>query len=232
MKDLWGQALVDYYHGRREQPLLLNTSFGEPEEVPLDVFFRAPENFEEHELYALDLCQDLVLDIGAGAGCHSLYLQQQGKSVVALEHSPGACEAMRLQGVKSIINQDLYCFEEKGQFGTALLLMNGLGLAGSQENLPEFLNHVMSFLEPGGQLLADSCDVRYLFDGQPSDTDKYYGEITYSYEYRGAEDPSFSWLFIDLASLKQTALQLGLNAQLLYLEDDHYLVRITNSSNS
>ena len=75
--DLWGRALLDYHRGKKKEPLILHTSFGEPEEVPLGVFFRQPHEFSDLEQFAMDLCQGPVLDVGAGTGCHSLYLQRE-----------------------------------------------------------------------------------------------------------------------------------------------------------
>lgn len=228
MKDLWGRALHDYYHGVLNNSLILHTSFGEPEEVPVWVFFREPENFEEHELLALDLCKGRVLDIGAGTGCHSLYLQQYGASVTALEQSSGACEVMRSRGVQNVVEQDVFNFNQ-GKFDTALILMNGLGLAGTLNKLTVFLNHIMSLLNPDGQILADSCDVRYLYSKQQLPKGNYYGEQRYSYQYENQKDVEFPWLFVDVGRLMEEAHQIGLAAQIVYQSETQYLARITRS---
>ncbi len=228
MKDLWGRALLDYYHGALKDTLILHTSFGEPEEVPVWVFFREQENFEEHELFALDQCEGRVLDIGAGTGCHSLYLQQHGIPVTALEQSSGACEVMRSRGVYKVVEQDLFSFNQDG-FDTALILMNGLGLAGTIDNLPAFLKHTMSLLKPGGQILADSCDVRYLYSKQQMPVDFYYGEQRYSYQYDNQRDVEFPWLFVDMDRLQDQVYQIGLTTQIVYQSENQYLARITRS---
>lgn len=228
MKDLWGRALLDYYHGAFNNTLILHTSFGEPEDVPVWVFFREQEHFEEHELLALDQCRGRVLDIGAGTGCHSLYLQEHGVPVTALEQSSGACEVMRSLGVHHVVEQDLFSFNQ-GIYDTALILMNGLGLAGTLNNLPAFLNHIMSLLKPGGQILADSCDVRYLYSKQQMPKDSYYGEQRYSYQYDDQRDVEFSWLFVDMERLQAEARRIGLTAQIVYQSEAQYLARITRS---
>ena len=228
MKDLWGRALLDYHHGSLKNTLKLHTSFGDPEEVPLWVFFREQHDFEEHELLALDQCQGRVLDIGAGTGCHSLYLQEHGISVTALEQSSGACKVMRSRGVQQVVEQDLFSYNQNG-FDTVLILMNGLGLAGTVNNLPAFLNHVMSLLKPDGQILADSCDVRYLYSKQQIPEDTYYGEQRYSYEYEDQRDDEFSWLFVDMDFLQDQSRRIGLTTQIVYQSEHEYLARITRS---
>lgn len=226
MNDCWGRAMLDYYKGKQQDQLILHTSFGDPETVPLEVFFRSPANFSDLEQYAIELCQERVLDIGAGTGCHALALQEMGLSVTALEQSPGACEVMRMTGVQQIVQEDIYSFTGTG-FQTALMMMNGLGLAGNLDRLPLLLEHVFSRLTQGGQILADSCDVSYLYYDKPLPLTKFYGEQQYSYEYQGYRDEPFSWLFLDIDRLKKEAAKVFLKVQILFEEQDQYLARIT-----
>jgi len=37
--DIYGQALQDFYNGQPEEKLWLNNHYGEPEEMPIAVFF-------------------------------------------------------------------------------------------------------------------------------------------------------------------------------------------------
>ncbi len=228
MKDCWGTALLDYYHGKQDCRLTLHTSYGVPETVPIEVFFRSHQDFSDLERYALELCQGPVLDIGAGTGCHALFLQQHGISVTALERSAGACEVMRQIGIQQIIQDDIFNFTAAG-FKTGLMMMNGLGLAGTLKRLPSLLEQVMSRLSPGGQILVDSCDVSYLYFGQPLPSTSFFGEQQYSYEYQGYRDPTFSWLFIDAERLQQEAAKVQLEVQVIFEEDDQYLARIVRS---
>jgi len=226
MYDSWGKALLDYYKGTLKDQLILHTSFGDPEIVPMQVFFRDEESFTELERYALELCQSPVLDIGAGTGCHSLFLQQKGQRVVALEQSPGACEVMRLSGIRRIIQQDIFRYSGTG-YKTALIMMNGLGLAGSLDRLARLLDRVFSWLLPGGQILADSCDVAYLYQDVLMPVNNFYGEQEYCYEYKGQKDKPFPWLYVDIDRLKREAYRVNLKVQVVFEEDDQYLVRIS-----
>jgi SAM-dependent methyltransferase len=224
--DLWGKALLNYYHGNRRDPLILHTSFGDPELVPLEVFFRGHERFSDLEAFACELCQGKVLDVGAGTGCHARWLQQAGHQVTALEKSPGACQVMRLGGVEQVMEEDIYQFKATG-FETVLMMMNGLGLAGTLVNLANLLSTVCSLLVPGGQIIAVSSDISYLYEGQVIPEDKYFGELTYSYEYQGKKDPTFPWLFVDFEHLRGVAEKMNLQVQLVFEEEQQYLARIT-----
>ena len=226
--DLWGKALLDHYLGRHEIPLVLHTSFDDPELVSLEVFFRDQSEFSELETLACNLCRGSVIDIGAGTGCHTVALQSRGFEVAALEKSTGACEVMRRSGVNQVIEGDIYHYEIRG-YDTALMMMNGLGLAGTLQNLPTLLTKVMSCLEPSGQIIADSSDIAYLYRDLPMPSRKYYGELEYYYEYQGLTDDIFPWLFVDYQRLQKAVNQLGLKVEFLFEEDDQYLVRIFRS---
>lgn len=225
--DVLGNALIDYQHGKSFEKLLLHTSYVEEEEMPVEEFFRQPDDFPELEHIALALCDGKVLDVGAGAGSHALYLQEQGMDVHALEISPKACTVMQKRGVRHVLQGDF--FEYRGDnYDTLLFLMNGIGLAGSLIGLKKLLHHCKSLLNTGGQLLFDSSDIAYLYaDGSVEKPLGYYGEIGYQYEYKKQKGQPFNWLFIDQETLIQLAHAEGWVVQVLYEdENNQYLVRM------
>lgn len=229
--DVLGAALNDYLHGEASEKLLLHTSYGDVEEMPVDIFFREPEEFPELEYIALALCDGRVLDIGAGAGSHVLHLQTQGLDVTALEFSPQACTLMRERGVWNVIQTDFFRYHGD-RYDTLLFMMNGIGLAGTIAGLKELLRHSRELLNEGGQLLFDSSDIAYLYaDGSVEKPFGYYGEIRYQYEYKGERGAPFNWLFIDQETLIQIAHTEGWVVQILH-EDEHgqYLVRAVPAS--
>ena len=93
-------ALRDYFAGARDATLTLYSDLGEQEEIPAALFFRTPEEFFPFERAALELCRGRVLDVGAGTGVHSLYLQERGHDVVAIDVMADAVEIMRERGVR------------------------------------------------------------------------------------------------------------------------------------
>ncbi len=54
------------------------------------------------ERRAIKFARGRVLDIGCGAGRHSLYLQQKGMDVTGIDSSPGAVKVCRLRGLKKV----------------------------------------------------------------------------------------------------------------------------------
>lgn len=224
--DIYGKALSDFYNNRSHKTLWINNTYGEPEEMPIEVFFRGQEEMPEIELLALKKCRGKILDIGAGAGSHALILQQSGFDVSALELSGTACHIMEKRGVKKIINSNIFEFGSQ-KFDTLLLLMNGIGLSRTINGLKAFLNHARTLLNEGGQLIFDSSDITYLYDEVEMPTDRYFGELEYQYQYDRINGDWFKWLYVDKDSLIKIAREQNWQCEIL-LEDDYsqYLAQL------
>ena len=229
-----GAALLDYFKGETSAEVVVHGDDGETETVPIRVFFRGPADFSALEEAALDLCRGRVLDAGAGSGCHSLALQEQGLSVCAIDIAPEAVEVMRKRGVRDARCADIFSFEAEA-FGTILLMMNGIGVVGDVAGLDRFLAGVGRLLEPGGQLLLDSYDPGWTEDpekavspGARSRPGRYIGEMRFQLEYQGVMGPPLEWLFVDSETLADHAGRAGWSCEVIWHEEEgHYLARLT-----
>ncbi|MXV17681.1 class I SAM-dependent methyltransferase [Hufsiella ginkgonis] len=220
-----GRAIHDFHFTGEAATLWILNHYGEPEEMDTAIYFRAPPDMPELEWDAIGACRGHVLDIGAGAGSHSLALQDAGMRVTALEISGPACEVMRHRGIRDVIQHDIFAFAGQ-RFNTLLLLMNGIGLCGSLEGLRRFLDHARTLLSPGGKLLFDSSDIAYLYEGDLP-IDKYYGEIAYRYRYKEELSDWFSWLYVDRETLKKVANEAGWEVEVTAENDeDGYLATL------
>lgn len=100
------------------------------------LYFSGYEDWPPIEQQAIAGAKGKVLDIGCGAGWHSLYLQEKGLDVTAIDNSPGAVEVCRMRGVRDAIVcpiGDIGRFEP-GSFDTILMLGNNVGLLGDPQN--------------------------------------------------------------------------------------------------
>lgn len=229
MEDVLGTAILDYYEGNRKHKLWIHNTYGPKEEMPVAVYFRDAVAMPEMERKALQLCRGKVLDVGCGAGSHSLLLQQMGFDVTAIDISHKAVEVARRRGVHNCLQADVFNFKHT-KFDTLLLLMNGIGLTGNLAGLNRFLQHAKTLIKKKGQLVFDSSDVAYLFTGGSKPTSRYYGEITYRYEYRKKITNPFSWLYVDAQTLTELAAAAGWQTQVVMEDDyDQYLVRLTQA---
>jgi methylase of polypeptide subunit release factors len=179
------------------------------------------------EQKALQLAKGRVLDVGCGAGSHSLTLQnERNLDITAIDISANAIEACTLRGIKDARVQDVMTLENE-KYDTILLLMNGAGMCGKLKNIPKFLLKLKSLLNPGGQILLDSSDIIYMFDDDedggkwiPSDN-AYYGEVVFNIAYKGEKEKPFDWMYIDYNTLQNAAFANGLKSELI-LEGEHY----------
>ena len=224
--DVFGKALTDYYLNDKADVLHLFNSYLEPEEMPIDIFFRDREEMPELELKALEMCVGKTLDVGAGVGSHALILQNFNIDVTAIDICDDAVKIMKKRGVKKAFTQNILTNTDK--YDTLLFLMNGIGLTETLPKFRSFLGKAKQFLNEGGQLLFDSSDISYLFDKLQKPTQHYYGEISYCYEYQNITGKWFNWLYIDKETLAQEAVAQGWNCEIILEDDqDQYLARLS-----
>lgn len=209
-----GNAVWDYLNGKTSESILVRTDIAEDEHLSPAYFFREFDQMPVQEQEALKRVKGKVLDVGAGAGTHSLWLQDQGFDVNAIDISPLLCDTMRKRGVRNVLLIDIYTLQGQ-RYDTILLLMNGAGVAQTLPGLERLLLHLKTLLNPGGKILADSSDLLYLFTDENGDTwidiasDTYYGEMQYQLSYKNIKGKTFPWLFVDPESFITIANQCG-----------------------
>ena len=232
MKDLMGRAIWDYYYQENSEDLQTETSISELDDLPVSYLFRDYQEMNALEKKALDLSFGKVLDVGSGAGSHSLYLQNERKlEVTALDISPKSIEICKARGVKNAICEDLLQFSEK-DFDTILLLMNGTGIFQSLEHIDQYLQKLKSLVVENGQILLDSTDILYMYDqdeegGVLVPATGYYGELDYYLHYKGESELPMKWLYLDFDTLENAAIANGFKIQKIEQLEDSYLAQLT-----
>lgn len=231
-KDPMGAAITDYYANGKATKLRVFSSMFDEDEIPVKQLFRNFDEMPEAEREALRISTGKILDVGAGSGCHSLALQEMGKEVKAIDISPLSIETMQKRGVKDVALQNFFSQQFTGSFDTILLLMNGSGIVGRIANLPIFFQTIKRLLAPGGCVLMDSSDLRYLFEDEDGNLDidpedDYYGEVDFRMQYKNTKGDSFDWLYIDFQTLSLHAANNGFKAEMIK-EGEHfdYLAKI------
>jgi SAM-dependent methyltransferase len=234
MKDLFGKAMYDFQTNNSPEDIITETSISEEDEMSVAYLFRSYDEMPKLEQKALQLATGKILDVGCGAGSHSLTLQiDRNLDVIAIDISEKAIETSKLRGVKDARVQNILDFEGE-KFDTILLLMNGTGIFGKLENCNNYLSKLKSLLNAGGQILIDSSDIIYMFDEDedggkwiPSEKE-YYGELVFNLSYKGEKEVPFDWLYLDYNTLQNAAIANGLKCELV-LEGEHsdYLAKLS-----
>ncbi|WP_044403486.1 bifunctional 2-polyprenyl-6-hydroxyphenol methylase/3-demethylubiquinol 3-O-methyltransferase UbiG [Lacinutrix sp. Hel_I_90] len=234
-KDLFGKALLDYHNGNYTEDIITATNISGEDTLPLEYLFRSYAEMPKIEQKALALAKGHVLDIGAGSGSHSLYLQDQGLEVKAIDISEGAIAVCKLRGVASTENISAleYAKVSEETFDTILLLMNGTGIFQTIKALPLYLKDLKRLLKPKGQILIDSSDIKYMFEDEDGGfwqdlNAGYYGELDYFLSYKGEDESPMKWLYLDFPTLNIASATVGLTCEKVFEGDSFdYLARLT-----
>ena len=133
---------------------------------------------------------------------------------------------MQQRGVKEVSLENFFSEQFHGSFDTILMLMNGSGIVGKISNLPVFFDALKRLLAPGGYVLMDSSDLRYLFEDEDGNLDidmedDYYGEVDFRMQYKNIKGDCFDWLYLDFQTLCLHAANNGFKAEKIQ-EGEHY----------
>ncbi len=229
-KDPLGTMLSDFCDGDSGAFLNVWSSTLEMSTMQGTTMFRGFEEMNDIEKCALATCRGQILDVGAGAGCHSLVLQSMGLDVDAIDISPGCVEVMHRRGVKNSCHRNVLDLRDP-RYDTVLMLMNGIGICGSLDGLNLFIQHLDTLLAPNGQLLADSTDLTGNFKEQGEDIydeeGGYCGETDFVMIYKGLRSDPFNWLYVDFELLHTICSFHGFRCdKLMETEDKQFLARI------
>jgi len=240
MKDLFGKAILDFQTNNSPEDIITETNISEADNMDIEYLFRTYNEMPKLEKKALQLSKGKVLDVGCGAGSHSLYLQNdKNVEITSIDISENAIQACQLRGLKNAKVQNILDLEidsdgHQNKFDTILLLMNGTGIFGTLTETPKYLQKLKSLLAPNGQILIDSSDIIYMFD-EDEDGSKwipangYYGELTFTISYKNQTEEPFPWLYLDYNTLQNAAFANDLKCELIE-EGNHfdYLAKLSH----
>lgn len=228
-----GRAVFDFHFNAVNQPIVVHSEDFDDDTIDTGYLFRTHRQMPALEKKALSLCSGAILDVGACAGAHSVYLQNKGFEVTSIETSELCCEVLKSRNLRNVIHQDIFKFNNR-KFDTILLLMNGTGIAGSLSGLEVMLHQLKTILNPGGQILIDSSDLIYLFEQEDGEAlidisaDAYYGQLTFQTEYKNWISKPFPWLYVDLSNLENAVEKNQLKIKKVFKGEHYdYLAQIT-----
>ena len=229
-----GKALLSFFEGDQSADLIIRRDDGLESTLPVRHFFRSPAEFTRLEFAALERCNGTILDVGAGAGLHSLVLQERGFDVTAIDIDHNAVKIMKYRGVLNAQCMDVFEYEGPA-VDTVLLLGHGIGMVETLAGLDRFLPFMSTRVAPRGRILLDSLDVRTTSDPrhlayQANNrlAGRYIGETRLQFEYRGVEGPSCGWLHVDAEMLAEIADRSGWSCRVIeQLESGEYLAQLS-----
>jgi len=159
-KDAYGQEIWAYFKRK------VGFEIVERDDGYFDVssgpklYFSEYEDWPEHEKKAIEFVKGRVLDIGCGAGKHSLYLQRKGFDVTGIDISPLAIKVCKLRGLKKarVMSIDDIDSFAPNSFDTVLMLGNNFGLFGDPKKARKLLKKLYEITTSEALLIAESRD--------------------------------------------------------------------------
>jgi len=154
-QDSFGQVMYDYLHGIRSQEIIeRDDGFFSISPGPA-LYFAPFSEWPTIEQQAIQHAQGRILDIGCGAGRHSLYLQERGYDVIGVDNSPLCLEVCRERGVRQVQGLSLTQLSSRlGIFDTILMLGNNFCLVGNLPRARWLLRRLAAMTSPQGRILA------------------------------------------------------------------------------
>ncbi|HKZ93656.1 MAG TPA: class I SAM-dependent methyltransferase [Candidatus Bathyarchaeia archaeon] len=157
-EDAVGQAMLAFYEKRKSFEVIERED-GYFEVTNTRMYFEDFEHWAEHEKKAMNWVRGRVLDIGCGAGRHSLHLQSKGLNVVAIDRSPLAIKVSQLRGVKKAKVMALEDIEFKpNAFETVLMLGGNFALLGNPKKALRVLRKLHRMTSDDAVIIAEAVD--------------------------------------------------------------------------
>jgi SAM-dependent methyltransferase len=150
-----------------KQPLIMHINYGDNfdafwhqsnESYDLNEYFNLPNDRESQVLRdCLQLKPANILDVGAGSGRISLWLQEYNTDVTAVEVDSSCVNLCRNRGVETIYHKSFV--DTQGFFDLVIFMNSGLPSDGQSVNLigqtRKFLSSLFSKVSQGGFLLIE-----------------------------------------------------------------------------
>ncbi len=191
------------------------------------------KNWPSHEKKAMKLVRGKVIDIGCGAGRHSIYLQSKGLDVLGIDNSQLALKACKERGLKRTKHMPITRLSRRmGKFDTILMLGNNFGLMENPKRARWLLRRFHNMTTSDGRIIAETMD--------PYGTEKpehvwYHkrnlklgrlgGQVRIRARYKKYKTPYFDYLFVSKKELETLIKGTGWKVS-QYLDGGHQYIMI------
>ena len=210
-QDAYGHLLSDYHNDRE------NVEIVEREDGFIDVsrlgpfnYFAEHNDWAEHQRTGIAHATGSVLDIGCGAGRHSIYLQEQGHDVLGTDISPLAIQTCQSRGLKNALVTSVTQLSSKiGIFDTILMMGHNFGLVGSRKRAKWLLKRFAAMTTNTAKIIAETLDpyqteepCHLAYHQFNRDRGRMSGQLKLRIRYRQYTTPWFDYLFVSKSEIE------------------------------
>jgi SAM-dependent methyltransferase len=217
--DAFGHALYDYLQsaGKDVWAIVIERDDGVVDVDDVRNYFAEHAAWPAHQQQAMAFARGRVLDIGCGAGRHSLHLQAKGLDVLGVDESPLAIETCRLRGLQRTEVMSITQVSSKlGTFDTILMLGNNFGLFANPVRARRLLRRFAAMAAPTARIVTETSgpyqtkDPLHLeYHQRNRSRGRWPGQVTIRVRYRNYATRWFDYLFVSREELLQLLEHTG-----------------------
>lgn len=227
-RDAHGHALYDYFKDESGYVLVERDDGYINPTLSAQVYFTEYDEWPEHVKNALQHVRGTVLDIGCGAGRHSLWLQENRFEVTGIDVSPLTVEVCKLRGLKKVeVLPIADITPELGVFDTIIMFGNNFGLVESFDKARWFLEKLQDITTERGRIIAESRDP---YQTKVPEHLEYHefnrkkgrmaGQLRLRTRYKKYMDPWFDYLIVSKEEMKGILKDTGWSVK-KFIDGEH-----------
>lgn len=216
--DAYGQELWSFYKGKEINEII------ERDDGYIDAHQAASTYFSEYKDWKIDQKKVMasirgrVLDVGCGAGRHSLYLQKKGLKVTGIDNSPLAIKICKLRGIKNALIRPIEEINKfkPGSFDNIIMMGNNFGLMGSYRKAKLLLKKFYYITSKNALIIAECKDPYKTNDPVHLSYHKYNkkrgrlaGQLRIRVRYEKFIGKWFDYLFVSKGGIKEILKNTG-----------------------
>jgi SAM-dependent methyltransferase len=216
MRDLLGRVLRDYHDDELKAAPVHRRDDDHTSRAPAEWYFLPGEEWPDFERAGVGKVRGDVLDVGCGAGRTSLWLQERGHHVLAVDRSPGALAVASDRGVARVAVADVDLLPVTAdEYDTVVFAGLQFAVGTDRRDLAERLRRLWTVVPPGGRIVADLSDPTRVVDPEHAE---YQADHTveeglthrrFRLEYDGETGPWMDLLSVSPDVLEDLAAETG-----------------------
>lgn len=157
-EDAFGQMMWAFYKGRKVHEVFERSDGFIYVDSPQN-YFSKYQDWPLHQKQAMKYVKGKVLDIGCGAGRHSLYLQKKGFDVLGIDASPLTIKVCKSRGMKKTQIMSIEDINFKpNSFDTILMMGNNFSLFGSFKKAQKTLKNLHKMTTKNALIITETLD--------------------------------------------------------------------------
>lgn len=236
-EDAFGQALCAAYKGE-EAFEVLERDDGFVDVMKTAGYFSEYDGSSPIEQKAVQFVKGRVLDVGCGAGRHSLCLQEEGFDVLGIDTSPLAIKICKLRGLKKTRVMPIEDVDFKaGSFDTIIMMGNNFGLFGDLKKARKLLRRFCGMTSADALIIATSRDpymtnshVHLQYHKLNKGRGRMSGQVRIRVRYETYVGKWFDYLMVSKEEMEQILLGTGWKIrEFLNSGGPHYAAIITKT---